>query len=318
MRRETGKRTTPCGGFLVYSNEPDYRLRLNTEELAGLEDPYTISWLVGHADEDGFYMTLTEGEGFTIEEDGEVIVLDGTSLQNSRKDGTDGLDLYAAVLVGDDVVAECGAWLRVWDPREDYQFQMGDWIALPGWGRGIDRSFNCYVDDAEHPYGEDIEVEVTQAELELLDETEEGAITLEPWGDGNGWHIQANEFGHARITLYYTAWDGSDAQDPYIFDVWVGGDAYSVYMDSTGGERHALPGSSLELYAEASHEYFDENGDYQDDADGLGYEWGFEYGEEFAEIEVHGCTMMIRRRRPCGFLTCRRAGTASAKVCGSM
>ena len=91
--------------------------------------------------------------------------------------------------------------------------------------------------------------------------------------------------GEATLRVTYETVTGET--DSYEFTLFVGGNVYSVYMDSTGGERHVLPGGSIELFADASHEYFDENGDYQDDADGLGYEWGFEYGEEFAEIEVH-------------------------------
>ena len=276
-------------GFVVYSDEEEYCLRLNTEELSGLGEPYSVSWTVGHANENGFYTILTEEDGFEIREEGAVIALDGNSLQQHRKEDSDGLDLYAEVLVGEEVIATCGAWLRVWDPVEEYHFPTGDWTALPGWGREIDRDFDCYVDSAAHPYGENVWVEVTSASLELLDGTEEGAITLEERDDQSGWHIQANEFGHARITLYYTTWDENEAEEPYSFEVWVSGEVYDVYMDSIGGERSALPGGSIELYADASHEYYDENGDHQCNADGLGYEWGFEdsESENYAEIVVH-------------------------------
>lgn len=192
-------------------------------------------------------------------------------------------------------ITDTDAWFHIREARADYEREE-DRDMLTGWGGRVDGFYNVYVENSECPDGRDEQYRVTN--VEIADDRpqggEEGPVVTylqrgwneeDPDGD-YWWDYQVDRRGEADLKVTYLDLDGREQS--YTFTLHVGDDVYSVYMDSTGRERNALPGAQIELCAEPFHEYYDENGEYHGDRDGLGCSWFFEYGGEYADILVHG------------------------------
>ena len=177
------------------------------------------------------------------------------------------------------------------EPVEDYEREW-DRRMLPGWDGTVRGSYNVYIENDEYPDGHNESYSVTNVEIVRDDpwEGEDGDVIVDFHRDENGeddywWYYRVENRGKATLKVTYKDLRGQTQS--YEFTLSVGNDVYNVYMDSEGRVRNAFPGGEIELYADANHEYMDENGDHQSDFRGLGYQWGFEQGEEFAEIVPH-------------------------------
>ena len=176
--------------------------------------------------------------------------------------------------------------------------------------------YSCRIENSEHPDGEEVWYSVRDVEV-VRDEPwegEDGDVVTEFRRNQNdynaddySWYYRVGHCGEADLKVTYEDIDGQEQS--YVFTLHVGRDVYNVYMDSTGRERDVLPGATIELFAEASREFLDENDDYHSSGEGMGYAWSFEYGGEYADIEVHAddpsrATLRFRGglgslRRPC-------------------
>ena len=180
------------------------------------------------------------------------------------------------------------AWLNVREAKEEYDFEE-DRDVLPGWDGTISGSRGVWIENAQNPYGYDERYFVTKVEIE------EGRNLLEDdfYRDENSpddyrwyWRVKEDVAGTITFRIYYEDLQGQEQS--YTFDVNVVGDVYNVNMDSTDNRHSGIPGETLTFYADASHEYLDENKIYQNvngrDDSRFSYEWGFEFGSKYGTI----------------------------------
>lgn len=218
-----------------------------------------------------------EGTYFSYDPDSGVITLYGAALAERfcEDNGGNWFHLEVLVTVGEDVAAQTVTYVEERPIVRDY-WRPSFKAQLPDWNIGIDRYQECYVEDAEHPWGGSVGYEITDVELEVVAEDSDGedAIVCEPYEDGNGWNIHMNRYGHGIVTMTYQLIDGQDETDTYSFDVWVSGSSYDMYLSSSTYASQLLPGASLELTAHPWMDcYEEERGHYQGDISNLWVEW---------------------------------------------
>ncbi|MCD7745903.1 MAG: hypothetical protein LUI13_11610, partial [Lachnospiraceae bacterium] len=154
-------------------------------------------------------------------------------------------------------------WIGYCEPYYDYQLPYGDWSALPDWDYWINKTFNCYVEDADHPWGEDIEITISDVTVANAKDEESEEIICEENSDNHedGYNLHTLSMGHAVATVTYN--DVNEDQVTDTFDIYVGGDVYSLDISSSTEKDHLLPGASLDLTASVWHDvyYYDEDSD---------------------------------------------------------
>ena len=248
----------------------EYELQAAVVGYVGPDSASTdgVCWIAGEPGNERFYI------------DGRIL----------KSEGITWVKVRAAGVVEGNIIDESSREFNVNEPREEYDREY-DRVMLPGWDGTVSGSYDAYIENSEYPQGHNERYFVTDVEI----------VSDTPWEGENGnvitdfhrdqksdddywWYYRAGHRGEATLKVTYMDLHGDE--EDYTFTLHVGGDAYSVYMDSDGGERNAFPGSEIRLSADARHQYMDDNGGYHEDADGLGYDWVFEQGEDFARIEV--------------------------------
>ena len=259
---------------------------------------YLVETTVGIRGGEEFEETFTEGVDYAF--DGQDLTIYGEKL--AARGLQDGRMIDADLLLSVKSTRSADGWESVWveecgfrfcEARFDYDRER-DRDLLPGWDGSVSGSYECRIENSEHPDGENVRYRVLNVEV-VRDEPwegESGKVITDFHRDQNGndendywWYYRAGHCGEADLKVTYEDLDGREQS--YVFTLHVGKDVYSVYMDSTGRERNALPGGAIELFAAAEHDYVDENGDHRTTSEGMGYAWAFEYGNEFADLEVH-------------------------------
>ena len=252
-----------------FTDEPiNYEMR-TTEDIEAL-DPEKIqfSYSYGYWDEEN--ETIVKIAGLDLDEylkdgtDGVAAVIfipadKVEEIRNAIIKATDGnsdwLQVRVLVYYNDQEISSYRLGIQLCEPFYDYQYPYYGINMLPDWGNHIDTKFNCYVENGEHPYGEDMEVTITDATIENDPETPK-AISLEQNDDGS-WNIHANYYGHAIITIEYTRLEDGQ-QDSHSFDVSVNGDVYDLWVESSTGTDNILPGGSMDFTAYMNHYAFGE------------------------------------------------------------
>lgn len=292
-------------------------LSLNTENPASLGDDWeqeiSLDLHVGHWDgeKEEWGDTLTEGTDYTLEKDGgqfrfaltqSFLAAMDQAYQAQTGPDYDEVRLVARIYpknlpdeekTEENCLADTDAWFHVRAAREEYDREW-DRIMLPGWNGTVRGSYNCHVENSQHEDGEDSSYMVTK--VEVLDDRplngEGGNVVGDLSRCQNNkdesdywWDYRVDHRGEADLKVTYN--DIHGAEKTYVFTLFVGNDVYEVYMDSTGREYNGLPGTEIELSADAVHKYLDENGEYKEDRENLGCRWSFEYGDKYAEITVH-------------------------------
>ncbi len=295
-------RIDDMGDDRVYS-DGNRAFPLQTEGLpdgAVYGTDYTIDTTVGLRNSDDFEETFTEGVDYTC--DGQNLILCGDKIaaRGLEDDQMFSADLMLSLK---STRAENG-WENVWVEPRDFRFREArvdyeadrerDRSMLPGWDGMVKACYSCRIENSEHPDGEEVWYSVRDVEV-VRDEPwegEDGDVVTEFRRNQNeynaddySWYYRVGHCGEADLKVTYEDIDGQEQS--YVFTLHVGRDVYNVYMDSTGRERDVLPGATIELFAEASREFLDENDDYHSSGEGMGYAWSFEYGGEYADIEVH-------------------------------
>lgn len=252
-----------------FTDEPiNYEMR-TTEDIEAL-DPEKIQFSYSY--------------GYWDEENETIVKIAGLDLDEYLKDGTDGvaagifipadkveeirnaviaatngdsdwLQIRIIVSYNDQEISSYHLGIQLCEPFYDYQYPYYGINMLPDWDNHIDTKFNCYVENGEHPYGEDMEVTITSATIENDPETPK-AISLEENEDGS-WNIHANYYGHAIITIGYTRLEDGK-KDSHSFDVSVNGDVYDLWVESSTGTDNILPGGTMDLTAYMNHYAFGE------------------------------------------------------------
>lgn len=235
---------------------------------------------------DGMY-SIQPGEG-----DNELIVtLDGAAVKAAGVNDHDWL--MVSVLLDRPIDEEEIEVL--WSAVHDFEFREPDveyWLQddrdiLPGWDGSIDGRGRVRVENAEHPWGDEWDFDIDEITLDDPDNIFEDK---HPDGDDNSqwyyyraYNLDRARYGTAVFTLKYKDLDGN-VQNKDI-KVNVTKDVYGCNIHSSDGRYQGMPGEELELFANASHEYYDSEGNYQNNTDGLTYEWKIEEGEEFATVD---------------------------------
>jgi|GEM_PF-6094401 len=197
------------------------------------------------------------------------------------------VNIYACITKKDDdnvLLAEGFADVHARGARYEYDLPENDNL-LPGWGGWIDGSFHVYIENKQYPDGKDFNLDITDAGI-VSDPAD--AIILEEREDG--WEYKAETQGSAAITLNYKGVDGSPAN--HSFEVVASDHVYRADFWPVEGVHQGLPGTSIELQADAEHNFINRDEDDQDNwwhdstRDGLKYYWRIEgRGSEFATIK---------------------------------
>ncbi|MCD8013032.1 MAG: hypothetical protein LUG99_07640, partial [Lachnospiraceae bacterium] len=272
-------------------------LTVDTSELDADEDlTYDLVYEIGNwpDEEDSDWTPYELTEGYSI--DGSTITLGVSTIAESieLEAGNGGFHVRVYATDSDDnEIAEAYIWISYWDPYYDYQLPYGDWSALPDWDYWISSTFNCYVEDPDHPWGDNVDITISSVTVaNAEDEESEEDICEENSDDySEGYNIHTLSEGHAVATVTYSDLDGNEVTD--TFDIYVGGDVYSLDISSSTGKDHLLPGADLDLTASVWHDvyYYDEDSEeYVYDgyeAEDISFEWDLadENDREYLTIE---------------------------------
>ncbi|MBE5998490.1 MAG: hypothetical protein E7237_02550, partial [Sarcina sp.] len=251
---------------------------------------YDIDMVVGLWGEDGIEAPFTEGAEYTF--DGTTLTIDGEKLAARGLDNDREFGAELTLIVGGEPV-----WVDSWDLRYkealiEYDREW-DRDLLPGWDGTVQGINHLFVENSAYPGGEELDYRVLDVELvsDTPLEGEDGPVITDFHPDRNEndpsdywWYYRAQSRGEAVFRVTYEDLDGRD--QTYEFTVRVGNDVYNVSLTSVDASYDALPGGRFDLQAEGYHEYMDEEDHYQSETDGFRYDWFFEYGEEFARLEV--------------------------------
>ncbi|MGN0141206.1 MAG: hypothetical protein ACI4AD_03200, partial [Roseburia sp.] len=253
------------------------------------EQSYTLAWEVGQQVSGEDFVPFESQNGvvtYDIAEDASSITLTGVSAASD-------LSIRVKVMSSEsEQLADAQLGFDVREEREDYFFPVNDDLCLlPDWGFDIEKNLDYYVENPEHPNGDNLTTEITDITVaNALDDTEEGDVaTISQWEDGNGWNLHANRFGHAIGTITYTT--AGDQPEQKQFNIWVGTDVYNLGIRSDKGVDTVLPGESVDLTADFSRDCFnEEQGYFQGSTEGAVFDWLIEDPNcaNFVTIEQDG------------------------------
>lgn len=178
-----------------------------------------------------------------------------------------------------DLHRDADAWLHI--KKVKYEVNWDDHVnMLPGWGDNIPEKFDAWIENSEFPQGENRQLPVTGV---LVKEGEEFLDVIPT--EENNWLYEAGKGGHVVLEISYE--DEHGDQQIHEMEIDITGDVYEIRIRNAALYDQGLPGSSMELSAEAAHKYLDNNGNYQENTKGLSYEWSIEQGRGFAKLMVH-------------------------------
>ena len=251
---------------------------------------YNIDLKIGPLGEHGVTDTFTEGVEYTF--DGHTITFDGQKLAayGLEDDQMFGADI--TLIIEDEEVWVENRDFRFREARTDFDREY-DRDMLTGWDGTVNGFYHVRVENSENKDGYDTDYRVLDVKV-ISDQPwdgEDGPVIDDFHRDQNEndpldywWYYRVENRGKATLEVTYEDLDGQEQK--YTFDLYVGDDVYHVHMDSVDSDRQGLPGDKFELFADGHHEYYNENGDHEDETEGLAYQWKIEEGSEFARLQV--------------------------------
>ena len=265
----------------VFDDE-DLTIPLNTEGLNGLENT-EITWRVGTWDESlgDIGETLDPNGGYyTVNEDGTAITLHGAALSTvyNEEAGNTWFHISAEVKTDGYTLCGTGTGVEVRGSIYDYHFpadQPGERNILPVQSFWIDPHMSCYVENAEHPYGDELETAITDVQIlgqytwnEDGEEVETDERIAELYGNsGNGWELRGDKLGFVKLKLTYDSVKEGEGsltlgENPEEeFRVNVLGEVYHLDFDYPDAIDCMLTDSTIEVGSNLWAEYVeDENG----------------------------------------------------------
>ena len=272
----------------VYS-DGELELRLRTD--GPLPEAATVTYTIGVWDNDDWTavfdeVTLQSSAFSELNGFETAFTLDGGELWTwlEAYDRSD-VRICAEVRLGDIMLAECDDWIDVREARVEYE-QREDRAMLPGWWDDIDQWGRVWMDTADRPDSEDqYEVlDVTVAHQEIGEGNRTGSVVTvrrdDDGGENHWWHIDAQGYGQALLTVSYRDLDGEE--QAYQYTITVAADVYNLDVWTEGSDR-ALPGQSVTLRAEGHHET---DYDFDESEEAFVYEWTLdEWAQQWATIE---------------------------------
>ena len=280
----------------LYNDNPDApALELRTDHLGdNWQGRLDLKILVGHWNRDHWEGMLEESD-FTITPAGETVKVALSAAYLQSLDDYEDIRVAAEIYpknveqTDDNRISETDAWFHIRQAKEEYDREW-DRTMLPGWDGRVDGSYRVHIENSENPDGRDEDYSVTNVEVISDDPApgEKGDVVVEfrheQNDDDHWWYYRVGHRGEATLRVTYEDIHGQTQS--YEFKLYVGDDVYNVWIESEGNKGNALPGDEIRLFARGNHEYRDENGDQHGDDEGLGYVWDFEYGNEYADLEV--------------------------------
>lgn len=280
----------------LYSDDPEVpSLELHTDSLGdNWQDRLDLKIQAGHWDRDHWGEMLEEGD-YTVDVEGETVRVALSNAYLQSLDDYEDIRVTAEIYAGnaeqtdDNRIRETDAWFHIRQAKEEYDREW-DRTMLPGWDGQVNGSYRVHIENSENPDGRDEDYSVTNVEVISDDPApgEKGDVVVEfrheQNDDDHWWYYRVGHRGEATLRVTYEDIHGQTQS--YEFKLYVGDDVYNVWIESEGNKGNALPGDEIRLFARGNHEYRDENGDQHGDDEGLGYVWDFEYGNEYADLEV--------------------------------
>ena len=275
----------------LYSDDPEVpSLELHTDSLGdNWQDRLDLKIQAGHWDRDHWGEMLEEGD-YTVDVEGETVRVALSNAYLQSLDDYEDIRVTAEIYAGnaeqtdDNRIRETDAWFHIRQAKEEYDREW-DRTMLPGWDGQVNGSYRVHIENSENPDGRDEDYSVTNVEVIS---GEKGDVVVEfrheQNDDDHWWYYRVGHRGEATLRVTYEDIHGQTQS--YEFKLYVGDDVYNVWIESEGNKGNALPGDEIRLFARGNHEYRDENGDQHGDDEGLGYVWDFEYGNEYADLEV--------------------------------
>lgn len=237
-------------------NDEDMTLILGMENIPVEKGNVSVEWTVGTWDEErqDFSDTVSEKGGYytIINEDGVYgITLHGEKLSEIYHDDHSWANVRAITRVCGTEVWQTGAGVDVRQSRCDYDFPLSAaWenTLLPNWRRDIGNEMNCYIENAEHPWGEDISAAIENVEIlgqghewnwdeyrpEDYNISDSGEAIIELDGSAqDGWSVQSNGNGYGFAHIRITYRDVITQKSAYYeFPEFVGNELYEFRWDS--------------------------------------------------------------------------------------
>ena len=242
------------GDYTFAFEDEQYELSLNTENLdeRGVKDSAEIIWSVGYAytDENGEDIPKTDiPKEYTFwsenPEDNSKLIIDSGKLTkaydwlHTQISGVCWFEIRAGVELGGVIVSE-EAYTglgEVCKNEEEYYINFGVTLNMvPGDTLWIDDFLEGSIRDKDHPYGEDIRVDVTKVSV---DDTSCCRVAYQ----GNGWSIKALKCGTATLKLVYTDYHGKQQSGEYTVSV----QDETYWMNYNLERSEMLPGETKEF-----------------------------------------------------------------------
>ena len=242
------------GDFTFAFENEQYELSLNTEKLdeRGVKDSAKIIWSVGYAytDENGEDIPKTDiPEDYTFwsenPKDNSKLIIDSSKLTkaydwlHAQVSGDCWFEIRAGVELGGVIVSEYAytGLGEVCKNEEEYYINFGVTLNMvPGDTLWIDDFLEGSIRDKDHPYGEDIRVDVTKVSV---DDTSCCRVAYQ----GNGWSVKALKCGTATLELVYTDYHGKQQRGEYTVSV----QDETYWMNYNLERSEMLPGETKEF-----------------------------------------------------------------------
>lgn len=166
------------------------------------------------------------------------------------------------------------------EARAEYPFPE-DRDMLVDWDEWINAEDNAWVENAQHPDGDDVPYMVTGVESSDPD-----VVKVE--SEEDGWNCRAIEKGEAEITIKYQDIIGEDEyseEKTYYFLITVTEDVYGCNLWINGDSDKYLPGDSVELETRIVHYNHDLEGGEADITNDVDLTWSLpDEGTDYASI----------------------------------
>lgn len=265
----------------VYSDTAeDPQLRINTGDFgrgAEADDDFIFTVTAGEWDNEEWIHRIPSAD-YTVERDGDDLIVKFDRDALFPEGGNWDRDIRVNVEARSrttDFSREREAWMHLREAR--YEFDQPEYMELlPDESRRFDQ-MSVWIENTEYPWGERFDFEVLNVEVTSGEEYLEFVPTAD-----NGWEFKAKDCGTVNFVITYKDEHG-DVQE-YNVEVNITGDIYEAWVHSDEPYNCGLPGTDLEIHAEAVHRYVNKDGWHQEDWEGFDYEWSIINGGEFATI----------------------------------
>lgn len=249
----------------IFEDE-QYELTLDIENLA--DKNVKIQWEVGYCVEEGEktkYTPVSQKDFGSFwseyEENQYILLIDGKALKEAyeslhNKFGDNSwFDVNAAIVSDNEYempIDTIGVSIFTRDNVLDYGYPAWSVQMLPGEEFPIEKSFDCYEENKNYPFGHVSTLTVKNVTVE----GEDAPVTVEKKDDH--WIITANSLGDANVILSYTDIDGTLQE--HTIEFYVTGEIYAMAADDENGASWILNGEEMTISVKVYRQELDENG----------------------------------------------------------